>query len=461
MFTSKNLFPGDLLTYNRIGVAFSGGVDSHVLLYSLAQIVSTQKNLYALHINHSIDRNSDLWEKHCKEVCKKLKINFVSFKLNSKDKVSLNENDLRKARYSKLLSWTKPGDVLLTAHHKDDNAETILFRILRGTAINGLKGIPYKRKVKEVDLVRPLLNYSKEEILSYAKKNNLVWIEDPSNKDKKFSRNFIRNEVFPLLKTKWPHYLESFEKLAHHANLTQESIDEIADRDINEILLKDPNQLSVSKLQRLSNARKRNLIYRWLSIFCPKTVSSKIVDEVIKTFLISKYHVKATVSLGRKGRGGSVQIRRYEDKLFLLPTLPDLSNQNSVLLEWDMKNSLELSTGKLSAVKTIGKGVHTDSSNNKVKIQFRSGGERCRPAGRTKSQTLKKLLQEYSIPPWLRDRLPLIYVEGEIAAVANIWTCEDFLASEGQYGMSFDWKDNLNNINLLKERSNGFSDNYL
>ena len=456
MFDPKNLFPSDLLNYKRIGVAFSGGVDSHVLLYSLAKTLNKQKNLYALHINHSIDSKSDLWEKHCNEVCKELKINFVSFKLNLKDKASFNEDDLRKARYSKLFSWAKDGDVLFTAHHKDDNAETILFRILRGTAINGLKGIPYKRKVKEVDLIRPLLNCSKEEILSYAKKNNLVWIEDPSNKDKKFSRNFLRNEVFPLLKSKWPHYSDAFEKLAHHASLTQESIDEIADRDINEILLTDPNQLSVSKLVKLSNARRRNLIYRWLSIFCPKTVSTKLVDEVIKTFLISKYKTEATVSIGRKGRGGSTQIRRYEDKLFLLPTFSDLSNQQDISLEWDMKNSLELSTGKLSAVKTIGKGIQTDSTNNKVKIQFRSGGERCRPAGRMKSQTLKKLFQEYSIPPWLRDRLPLIYVEGEIAAVANIWTCEDFLASKEQYGMIFDWKDNLNNINLLKERTNGF-----
>ena len=134
--------------------------------------------------------------------------------------------------------------------------------------------------------------------------------------------------------------MESFEKLEHHAKLTQESIDEIADRDINEILLTDPNQLSVSKLVKLSNARRRNLIYRWLSIFCPKTVSTKLVDEVIKTFLISNYKTEATVSIGRKGRGGSTQIRRYEDKLFLLPTFSYLSNHKDFSLELDINKSL-------------------------------------------------------------------------------------------------------------------------
>ena len=456
MFNPEKLLLEDLSACKRVGVAFSGGVDSHVLLYSLAKILRKKRNLFALHVNHSLDIKSDAWEEHCKKVCKELGVDFISFKLNPKERVLSSEDDLRKARYSKLFSWTQTGDVLCTAHHKDDNAETILFRILRGTSVNGLKGIPYKRKVQKSFLIRPLLNFSKEEIISFAKENNLIWIEDPSNKEKKFSRNFLRNDIFPLIKTEWPDYLDSFERLASHSVLNQEVIDEIAENDIKEILLGKPNQLSVSKLKKLSKGRRRNLVYRWLSIFYSKSITSRIVDEVIKAFVFSNNKNTNEISLGRKDSEGSIVIRKYEEKLFLLPNLTTSSVSEEVSLEWDMKDSLELATGKLSAFKSLGKGIQEDAINNKVNIQFRSGGERCRPAGRNKSQTLKKLFQEYSVPPWLRNRLPLIYIEGELAAVANIWTCDNFLASKEQYGMTFEWKDHLNNFNLLKENNNGF-----
>ena len=190
MFNPDYLKEINFSKYQRIGVAFSGGIDSMVLLHSLSLRPENKKKLYALHVNHGINSKSSLWEEHCRKICLSLNIKFISFKLDSFVDENSNENDLREARYDQLLSWADEGDVLCTAHHKDDQIETILFRILRGTGIKGLEGIKKLTAMRNIDLVRPLLDFCKEDLVNYAQLNKLSWVEDESNLDLSKSRRF-------------------------------------------------------------------------------------------------------------------------------------------------------------------------------------------------------------------------------------------------------------------------------
>ena len=160
--------------------------------------------------------------------------------------------------------------------------------------------------------------------------------------------------------------------------------------------------------------------------------------------------------MGGVDNEGSFQLRKYGEVLFILPHISPVILNERPSLQWDMENPIDLPTGKLTAIKSFGKGLETDSIKGNINIQWRIGGERCKPAGRNKSQRLKKLLQEYEIPPWLRDRLPLIYIDEKLAAVADVWVCDKFLASKEKLGVCFDWKDNLNDVSIFRRKSNGF-----
>ena len=201
--------------FDRIGVAYSGGLDSTVLLHLLTQKKEFKDKIDAIHVNHSISPDSDKWEDFCRENAKQLDVDFFSYKVDGKN---LSEADLRILRYKKFKEeWARylNNNILLTAHHADDQAETIFFRFMRGTGLNGLKGIPawgYTGRSDDesnVVLHRPFLNVYKKELYEYARNNKLKWVEDESNKDINISRNFIRNKLLPKIKDDWTYVEKS------------------------------------------------------------------------------------------------------------------------------------------------------------------------------------------------------------------------------------------------------------
>ena len=200
MFDPDHLKDINFEKYSRIAIAFSGGLDSSVLLQGLASIPEYKKKLFAIHVNHGISPNSDTWVKHCEQICASIGVNFVPLKIYLEDNLKVSENLLREFRYETILSWLKKGDVLCTAHHQDDHIETVLFRILRGTGIKGLSGIEKFSQIGGIDLIRPLINYSKKDLLEHANKSGIDWVEDESNEDLSFSRNFIRKNICNIKK---------------------------------------------------------------------------------------------------------------------------------------------------------------------------------------------------------------------------------------------------------------------
>ena len=445
MFVPDNLRDINLENYSRIAVAFSGGLDSSVLLHSLVSIPEFKEKVFAIHVNHGLSPNSKSWIKHCDKFCSGLGVNFIPLTIELENSKT-NENILRQARYEAFFSCLKQGDVLCTAHHQDDHIETILFRILRGTGIKGLAGIEKYSQMEGIDLIRPLISYSKKDLLDYGNKFNVNWIEDESNEDVSISRNFIRKKVIPNLKNdNWPEYKNSISYLSSKAKEANEILDEIAFLDLKRCASESLDRLSILKIKELSHARAMNVLFTWLGINTHLGVSNKITDQVYKSIVLASENSNPVVTFGKRGESGSFQIRRFNNFLRHLPLTETETLSNKKVWKWNTNNPLELPTGTLSMQLSLGKGISTQLTEPGISIKGRIGGERCKPEGRSKSQKLKKLFQEYRVPPWVRDRIPLVYVGDQLAAVSDLWVCEEFVAKKDERGIVLSWADNLDN----------------
>ena len=445
MFVPDNLRDINLENYTRIAVAFSGGLDSSVLLHSLVGIPEFKEKVFAIHVNHGLSPNSKSWIKHCDKFCSGLGVNFIPLTIELENSKT-NENILRKARYEALLSCLKQGDVLCTAHHQDDHIETILFRILRGTGIKGLAGIEKYSQMEGIDLIRPLISYSKKDLLDYANQFEVNWIEDESNEDLSISRNFIRKKVIPNLKNdNWPEYKNSISYLSSKAKEANEILDEIAYLDLKLCASESLDRLSILKIKELSHARAMNVLFTWLGINTHLGVSNKLTDQVYKSIILASESSNPVVTFGKKGQKGSFQIRRFNNFLHHLPLTETETLSNKKVWKWNSDDPLELPTGTLSMQVALGKGISTQLTEPGISIKGRIGGERCKPEGRSKSQKLKKLFQEYGVPPWVRDRIPLVYVGDQLAAVSDLWVCEEFVAKKDERGIVLSWTDSIDN----------------
>ena len=445
MFVPDNLRDINLENYSRIAVAFSGGLDSSVLLHSLVSIPEFKEKVFAIHVNHGLSPNSKSWIKHCDKFCSGLGVNFIPLTIELENSKT-NENILRQARYEAFFSCLKQGDVLCTAHHQDDHIETILFRILRGTGIKGLAGIEKYSQMEGIDLIRPLISYSKKDLLDYADKFEVNWIEDESNEDLSISRNFIRKKVIPNLKNdNWPEYKNSISYLSSKAKEANEILDEIAYLDLKLCASESLDRLSILKIKELSHARAMNVLFTWLGINTHLGVSNKLTDQVYKSIILASESSNPVVTFGKKGQKGSFQIRRFNNFLHHLPLTETETLSNKKVWKWNSDDPLELPTGTLSMQVALGKGISTQLTEPGISIKGRIGGERCKPEGRSKSQKLKKLFQEYGVPPWVRDRIPLVYVGDQLAAVSDLWVCEEFVAKKDERGIVLSWTDSIDN----------------
>ncbi|MFT5576898.1 MAG: tRNA(Ile)-lysidine synthase [Bermanella sp.] len=399
-------------------VALSGGLDSTVLLHALAAMES-RPALCALHIHHGLQGQAEQWLQHCESLCGDLDILFSALR------VTVNagagpEAAAREARYQAFSGFLQTGDVLMQGHHLDDQVETLFLRLLRGTGIDGMQGIPPYRRLAEAELLRPLLSLPRSALEAYANANQLHWIEDPSNADERFDRNYLRQRVLPLIGERWPAYRDTvgrFSRLAGQANTVSQDHKGAISHSSESLYAR----LDLVLLRAMANADRNATIRHWLSQYelCP---SEAQLEAIHAGLVFSSGDAEPLFELG------SVQLRRFREQLYITKLADvDASFERC----WDFGQPLLIpGAGCLRAEISEQGGLVVD----KVVVRLRQGGERCRPAGRGHSQTLKKLLQEYEVPPWLRDRLPLLYTEtGELAAVADLWICEGFTGPGGRH----------------------------
>lgn len=421
---------------NRFVIAFSGGMDSHVLLYSMAQLRESSPNiaLHTVHVDHGLQAKSREWSEHCLSVCEKLNVSCDVLKVDARAKSGESpEAAARDARYQALLDVMQAGDCLLTAHHQDDQAETLLLQLLRGGGPRGLSSMPMCNEFGVGQHCRPLLGFSREQLLEVAKKHQFDWIEDESNFDTGFDRNYLRHEILPKLKDRWPAMAQTISRVAGHSAEAADLLDILAEMDLQAV--HDGEALSIQQLLSFDDARKRNILRFWLRQQNRPLPDTRQMERILVDVLQADKDRNPCVAWS-----GS-ELRRYRDHLYVVT--PSTTPEPDTSLNWDMKSPLQLpgDTGVLQAVEAMGRGLKQSLCDSTLaNVKFRQGGEKLKLAGRDHTHDLKKLFQEKGVPPWERDRIPFVYLGDDLAEVVGYWVGDGFSAAEGEKGIQIKWK---------------------
>ena len=396
-------------------VAFSGGLDSSLLLELCSRLPLAQP-LVAVHIHHQLQAAADAWPEHCRRHCEHLGVPFTVIPVVP---ASASEADARVARYAAFEAFLEPDDCLLLAQHADDQAETLLLRLLRGSGVRGLAAMPERRPLGCAQLLRPLLQQSRVRLETVAAELGLKPVADPTNAHDHYDRNWLRLHVLPQLKRHWPALLHRCCDTIELMRDADELLRERAEEDLRACRL-SPFILDLTRLQQLSPARQRNLMHDWILSTTGLRLSRRRLLSVLQTMLSAQASSDPVERLQTK------QLRRYRNRLYLLPDpLPLAEKTEGVVV--CVGQSLNLPHGRLSW-KSVARGL---PPGVELTLYFRRGGERLRPLGRSGSVTLKQLLQESGVPPWLRPLQPLLKQNERIAALPGLCLCEDGLVENG------------------------------
>lgn len=392
----------ELTPIKKILVAYSGGLDSHVLLHLASQFPDYE--IRAMHIHHGLQKVADTWVGHCQQVCDDLKtpLHVEYLKLNINEGKSVEEL-ARNARYKALKASLQEDEVLLTAHHQNDQAETLLLQLFRGAGVQGLAAMPSITSFGLGQHARPLLGETRESLEAYAKANELNFIEDPSNQDSAFDRNFLRNEILPSLRSRWSSIDKTISRSANIQAETKQILDEVAEQDLRLLCAKQLNTLSLSALSSLSLLRQKLAIRYWIGINGFMPPSEKKLKHIFNDAIGAAEDAQPLIEWR------SAQIRRYQGELYIMAPL--MEHDATQIIEWNTQYDLMIPSLKLTlpALNLNEKEV--------VTVRFRRGGEKFFQSKNGLHSSLKKLLQDASIPPWLRSRIPLVYLGDKLIRI--------------------------------------------
>ncbi len=391
-------------------VAFSGGLDSSVLLHLLARLRRQHSlpPISAVHVHHGLQVVADAWPAHCQAFCDALNTPLRVERIQVDKAAASIERAAREARYAVLAERLGAGEVLLTGQHRDDQAETLLFRLLRGAGVRGLGAMPVARQLGRGWLARPLLQVSRADLETYARQHELSWVEDPSNADNGFARNFLRNEVLPGLSRHWPQASRNLARSAEHLREAQMLLDEVAVADLvqarppHAFAWLDVPSLALQPLCELSAARQRNALRHWLSAF---------------TLLPDTAHWAGWVDL-RDANADATPIWRLAGGE-LHRSLGRLWWLSGDWLRAPQAPSAVLGAGKIVMLLANGQVRLDGGAMEGLRLGYRRGGEQMQVDGRGR-RDLKRLLNEAQVPSFVRARLPLLFAGAELVAVANM-----------------------------------------
>lgn len=393
-------------------VAFSGGLDSTVLLHLLIALSKRQPlpPIQAIHVHHGLQATADAWPEHCHQVCTALGVPLRVERVQVRNGASL-EDAARQARYATFTQILAPGEWLLAAQHRDDQAETLLFRLLRGAGVRGLAAMAPRRALGSGSLLRPLLDVSRSQLEAYAQRHGLSWVEDPSNQDTHYSRNFLRAQVLPLLQARWPQAQASLARSAAHLAEAQQLLDELAVEDLLAVRACDPGPfpwldlpiLALSPLADMSDARQRNALRHWLA---PLT---RLPDT--DHWAGWKNFRDAGAAAHPVWRLADGELHRAGEHAFWLAG--DWLHEPCGVSGWHDLTQPQVLPGNGVL------GFSGEVPQGSFEIRYRQGGEVMNVPGRGQ-RDLKRLLNEKRLPGFVRTRLPLLFQNGRLVAVANL-----------------------------------------
>ncbi|EAR63057.1 tRNA lysidine(34) synthetase TilS [Neptuniibacter caesariensis] len=403
---------------DRWVIAHSGGLDSQLLLHLAAKHLA-DRELLVVHVNHQLHPKSGAWAEFSQREAERLGL---SHKVSCVVPESSSEAHARDARYAAFTSLLRENDCLLMGHHADDQAETILFRMIRGSGIRGLQGMPFSRQFAQGQLLRPLLNLERSELEGAVQNLGLAYIDDPSNSLDHYDRNYLRHHVLPRIKERWGSVTQRFQQNAQLLSQTELLLKHYLQADLDSCSEGD-DCLDIRAWLSLPDIRQPELLRFWVALRTGVTLNQKQVSSISSDLIMAQDD--ATPVFKRKG----VEIRRFQNQLYLVPEV--VGNMSDIDL--GLSDELNLGDGLLSVT---GK-IPSEKWVNAV-VKRRKGGERCRPVGKSGTVTVKKLLQEASIPPWQREHWPLIFIGEELVAVPGVCLCQGFDAEKS--GFSLLWR---------------------
>ena len=402
-------------------VGFSGGVDSTVLLHLLHQWRRRHPEappLGAIHVNHNLQSRAADWQAHCEWFCRLLQIPIVCLEGEVIPAAHGLEAAARETRYSLFEAQLQAGDVLFLGHHADDQVETFFLRLLRGAGVQGLAAMPAGRPLGPGRLARPLLQQPRSALEAYARAQGLSCVEDPSNSDTALDRNFLRSQVLPLLAGRWPGYRQTVARASEHiataAGLLAETVPVPATV---YSALGDPG-LPLADLGAGSPEVAALVLRRWLWAAGLPAPDRAALAEFQRQ--LDKVSERARPRL----QCSAYTLQRYRDGVYLVPEFATAApGEDTLQLVPGEVRQLPGAAGRFWLTPAQGQGLSL-APGEVLAVAWRRGGERCRPSGRSGSAGLKKLLQERDVPPWWREWVPLLYLEGELLAVGDLWLCE-------------------------------------
>ena len=479
LMNHKSIFQALEKYYNapRWVVAFSGGRDSHVLLHMLARL-EERPPIHALHINHQLSPNAVSWQTHAAQVCADLGLAFHAKQVSVQSIAAEGlEAAARSARYVEFEAFLDEGDVIMLGHHQDDQAETLLLRLMRGSGPLGLAAMPQTRALGSATLLRPLLQCSRRQIQAYAVSAGLVHINDESNDDLRFDRNYLRRSVLPLLEQRWPQFAASWQQVSAFQAESASLLFDLGEQDLQDLGLRSEvfgHSIDLYALKVLSAPRQRNALRTLCSQVNIALPPRARLAEVLNSCVNAKEGASPRVSWA------DVEVRRFNHRLYVLSKIPafdsalvvdlpaslslDLERHTRVdarlLVEGEMSWAMSLAgVGRLSiegvGIKGAGSAepvedgatgsgvpsVKVNVAQSKAlarQIRFRQGGERFTYGEGQQSKRLKSWMQEHAVPPWLRGRLPLLYEGSRLCAIGDYWSLT--VDKRALYRVTIDWR---------------------
>lgn len=376
-------------------------------------------SVQAVHVDHALHANSQHWAEHCAAVAGGLGLPFYTTRVAVDLHAGLGlEAAARKARYAAFQQILPAGTLLLAAHHQDDQSETLLLKLLRGAGTRGLAGMAPLRKLGGLLLGRPFLTLARKDLLEYAQVNGLAWLDDPSNTDQRYARNRIRHSVLPAMREITPNVDQVLLALAGQAR---------ADRDLLEVQARmalarcqglDGRTLSITALEREPTALRAWVLRAWLAVYGHFEAVQPILN-----MLGARHDRQPEVRLI------GANVRRFQDLLYLLADCPKW--EAAAPIKWDAQSELSLPHGMLFFDQPVEKQDFI--------VRLRQGGERLRLPGRNQHSALKDVFQNLGVPPWERNRVPLLFNGRELAAVAGICASEEFVTWQSKTGARLVW----------------------
>ncbi|WP_214219104.1 tRNA lysidine(34) synthetase TilS [Rosenbergiella nectarea] len=423
--------------HQKLLIGFSGGLDSTVLLHQLSQLRITQSlSLRAIYIHHGLSQHADQWLVHCQRMCADLEIPFLSRNVQLLGVRGGIEAEARSLRYGIFKEILDPDEALVTAHHQDDQCETFLLALKRGSGPAGLSAMPSARRIGNNWHLRPLLQLSRQELEGYAATHQLRWIDDESNQDDHYDRNFLRLRILPQLAQRWPQFSRSVARSAELCGEQESLLDELLASDLQRCVA-DDGSIDIGYLACGTEQKRNALLRRWFTYHGIQTPSREALARLWQEIALSREDASPQLMMGQKS------LRRYQQRLYLGRIFPAL---RGTIVPWPKASTplvLPNGLGSLRLTAAASQGLHLRAPTREEAITVRFGQSAyLHLVGRQGGRSLKKIWQEKGIPVWLRENIPLIYFNEELVCAPGIFITQSGVITAGEgYGLVWERMD--------------------